>query len=55
MNDRGKFDCENFNRVFVLGGKGCSADDFKSAFQQYGTIKDVYIVRDKNTRESKGK
>ena len=45
---------ENYNRLFILGGKGCSEDDFRTAFSQYGTVKDLWIVRNRTTNEEKG-
>lgn len=41
-------------RLFILGGKGCSEEDFRTTFQQYGSIKDLWIVKDRNTNEQKG-
>lgn len=41
-------------RLFILGGKGISEEEFRETFGAYGTIKDVWIVKDKVTNESKG-
>ena len=31
-----------------------TADDLRAAFEKYGTLEDVWIVRDKFTKESRG-
>lgn len=43
-----------YSRLFILGGKDLSEDDFKEAFGHFGTIKDVWCVKDKRTNERKG-
>ena len=45
---------ETFNRLFILGGKGCSEEDVRSTFEQYGTVKNVWIVKDRVTGADKG-
>lgn len=44
----------SYNRIFILGGKDCAEDDLREAFEKYGTIKDVYIVKDRKSGEPKG-
>ena len=41
-------------RLFILGGKGIPEDDLREAFGTYGTVKDVWIVKNKQTNEDKG-
>lgn len=43
-----------FSRVFVVCSKSYSSDDLKRAFEQYGTVEDVWVVKDKHTKESRG-
>lgn len=31
-----------------------TADDLRAAFEKYGTLEDVWVVRDKFTKESRG-
>ncbi len=42
------------SRLFILGGKGTSEEEFREVFSEYGEVKDVWIVRDKRTNEDKG-
>lgn len=44
-----------YNRIFILGGKDCSEDDLRETFEKYGTIKDVYMVKDRKSGEPKGR
>lgn len=43
-----------FSRVFVVCSKSHSSDDIKTAFEKYGTVEDVWVVKDKHTKESRG-
>lgn len=45
---------DNYNRIFILGGKECSEQEMKSMFAKFGDVKDIHIIRDKKTSESKG-
>lgn len=45
---------DNYNRVFILGGKGCSDEEIREIFGKFGDIKDVHIIKDKKTSENKG-
>ena len=47
-------DRENYNRIFIVAGRGCSEDDVRESFDKYGTIKDIHIVKDRNSGEPKG-
>lgn len=44
----------SYNRVFVLGAKTSTKDEFKEAFGKYGEIKDIWMVEDRKTGEFKG-
>lgn len=43
-----------FSRVFVVCSKSHSSDDLKTAFEQYGCVEDVWVVKDKHTKENRG-
>ena len=45
---------EQYNRLFILGGKGCTEEDWKNAFTKYGSIEHVQMVSDRKSGESKG-
>ena len=45
---------ENYNRIFILGGRDCSDDDLRTLFEKFGEVRDIHIIRDKNTNENKG-
>ena len=47
-------DVESYNRLFILGGKGCSEETFRREFGQFGQIKDVYIMKEKGSGEDRG-
>ena len=47
-------DSESYNRIFILGTKNCTEDSLRDVFAKFGTVKDVYFVRDKFTDERKG-
>ncbi|XP_033763032.1 RNA-binding protein 45-like isoform X2 [Pecten maximus] len=42
------------SRLFVICGKGVKEETFKDAFEEYGTIEDIWVVKDKRTNEDKG-
>ncbi len=42
------------SRLFILGGKGASEEEFRECFGKFGQIKDVWIVKDRRTNEDKG-
>jgi len=47
------FDPPN-SRLFILCGKSTSEDELRNTFDKYGTIEDVWVVKDKSTGDSKG-
>ena len=42
------------SRIFIICGKGVKEDVFKSSFEKFGTVQDVWIVKDRHTNEDKG-
>ncbi|KAK9500194.1 hypothetical protein O3M35_001499 [Rhynocoris fuscipes] len=47
------FDPPN-SRLFILCSKTITENELHDAFDKYGQIEDIWIVKDKNTNESKG-
>ena len=43
-----------FSRLFLLIPKALSEDELRQAFAVHGIIEDIFIVRDRKSRESKG-
>ena len=43
-----------YNRLFVLGGKGLTEEDWKRHFSEFGRVTRVKITLDKNTGNEKG-
>lgn len=41
-------------RLFILAGKGVKEDTLREKFEQYGKIEDLWIVKDRRTKEDKG-
>ncbi|XP_060516508.1 RNA-binding protein 45 [Cylas formicarius] len=42
------------SRLFILGPKTLAEEDYRRAFNSFGTIEEIWIVKDKVTRENKG-
>ena len=42
------------SRLFILAGKGVNEDVFREEFERFGKIEDLWVVKDRNTREEKG-
>lgn len=42
------------SRLFILCGKGIPEESFSEAFGKYGSIEDIWIVKDRKTNEDKG-
>lgn len=42
------------SRLFILCGRNVTEDNLREAFEKFGTIKELWIVKDKNSGESKG-
>lgn len=43
-----------FSRVFVVCSKSHSSENLRSAFEEFGTVEDVWVVKDKQTKENRG-
>ncbi len=43
------------NRLFILGGKNATEDEFRDCFSKYGSVQDIWIVKDKRSGEPKGR
>ena len=54
MGDRVNSDFPPFSRVFVVCSKTHKEEDVKSVFQRYGAVEDVWMVKDRVTKENKG-
>nr|CAH0107847.1 unnamed protein product [Daphnia galeata] len=42
------------SRLFIVCGKSVTEDDFREAFHKYGTIEEIWMVKDRTTGEPKG-
>ncbi|XP_005103158.1 RNA-binding protein 45 [Aplysia californica] len=42
------------SRLFILCQKGTTEQEFRDSFDQYGTIEDIWIIKDKRTNEDRG-
>ena len=42
------------SRLFILAGKGVNEDLFREEFGKFGEIDDLWIVKDRRTKEDKG-
>ena len=47
-------DSPPFSRVFVVCSKTMKEEEIQEAFSVYGTIDDVWMVKDRMTKENKG-
>lgn len=47
-------DLPPFSRVFVVCSRNHKEDDIRAAFQQFGVLEDVWMVKDRMTKENKG-
>ena len=43
-----------FSRVFVVCSRNHKEEDIRAAFQSFGTLEDVWMVKDRMTKENKG-
>ncbi|XP_068716165.1 RNA-binding protein 45-like [Montipora foliosa] len=52
----GRVDVDNppFSRIFIVCSKKHTSDDMKLAFEHIGFIEDVWVVKDKLTKENRG-
>ncbi|KAJ9587522.1 hypothetical protein L9F63_028225, partial [Diploptera punctata] len=49
-----KLDDPPYSRLFVLCSRNTTEEELLSAFQKYGTIEQIWIVKDTVTKEPKG-
>jgi len=49
-----KYDDPPNSRLFIVCGKSITEDDFKDAFEPYGTIEEIWVLKDRVTNEPKG-
>lgn len=54
MSERINVDTPPFSRVFVVCSKSHREEDVNAAFSQYGCVEDVWMVKDRMTKENKG-
>jgi hypothetical protein len=47
-------DLPPFSRVFVVCSRNHKEDDIRAAFQPFGVLEDVWMVKDRMTKENKG-
>lgn len=47
-------DTPPFSRLFIIGPKSLTEDDFRKHFMEYGTIEELWMVKDKASGEYKG-
>lgn len=47
-------DVPPMSRLFVICNKSNTEEDIRSAFEQFGDIEEVWVVRNKQTGENKG-
>ncbi|KAK0044947.1 RNA-binding protein 45-like [Biomphalaria glabrata] len=52
-DSRGLDDPPN-SRLFILCQKGTTEQEFRDAFDKFGTIEDIWIIKDKRTNEDRG-
>ena len=43
------------SRLFILCQKGISESEFRNEFSKFGTVEDIWIIKDKRTNEDRGK
>lgn len=48
-------DVPPMSRLFVICNKSNTEEDIRAAFEQFGEIEEVWVVRNKQTGENKGK
>ena len=42
------------SRLFIIGSKMLSEQDFRDAFESFGHIEEIWMVKDKQTGDNKG-
>ncbi|XP_037075691.1 LOW QUALITY PROTEIN: RNA-binding protein 45-like [Pollicipes pollicipes] len=54
FNKEGKYGDPPNSRLFIVCGKSITEDDFRECFSKYGTVSEVWVVKDRATGEPKG-
>jgi len=49
-----KYDDPPNSRLFIVCAKSITEEDFKEAFEEYGTIEEIWVLKDRVTGDSKG-
>ena len=49
-----KLDDPPNSRLFIVCNKNITEEEFRSAFEKYGTIEEIWVVKDRNSGEPKG-
>ncbi|XP_066975232.1 RNA-binding protein 45 isoform X1 [Macrobrachium rosenbergii] len=49
-----KYDDPPHSRLFIVCGKSITEDDFRESFSKYGTIEEIWVVKDRTSEEPKG-
>lgn len=49
-----KYDDPPNSRLFIVCGKSITEDDFKEAFEPFGVIEEIWVLKDKVSNEPKG-
>ena len=52
--DGNKYDDPPNSRLFIVCGKNITEDQFKESFGTFGTIEEVWVLKDRTTQEPKG-
>lgn len=50
-----KYDEPPHSRLFIVCGKSITEEDFRESFSKHGTIEEIWVVKDRNTEEPKGR
>lgn len=48
------YDDPPYSRLFIVGSKQLTEDDFRGAFSKFGEIEEIWVVKDRQTGERKG-
>lgn len=54
ISSRVDVDNPPFSRIFIVCSKKHTSDDMRAAFEQFGGIEDIWVVKDKHTKENRG-
>lgn len=42
------------SRLFIICNKSHTEEDLRNAFERFGKIEDIWVIKDKQTQENKG-